>query len=33
MENTENQRYLDVQRMAVVVNNCIEHKYTVACLG
>lgn len=27
MESTENQRYVDMQRTAVVVNSCTEHKF------
>lgn len=32
MENPENQRSLDMQRMAMVVNSCLECKYTGVCL-
>lgn len=32
MENPENQRSLDMQRMAVVVNSYLEYKYTGVCL-
>lgn len=33
MENPENQRSLDMQRIAAVANSCLECKYTGVCLS